>query len=115
MVVRARALATATLESFGWLLAFLIADRHDPRETLFPALELEWGTKSMQSSAYDGVLTRTTAMNKARIGSTLESFLEETGIKKDVDRLARKKLLNTRNGKARASRTAGKPATRGRR
>lgn len=57
-------------------------------------------------------------VHKARIGSTLDSFLEEEGIKEDVDLLAQKKVLAlkiqramvrrkmTQTGLARAMRTS---------
>jgi DNA-binding phage protein len=41
-------------------------------------------------------------MNKARIGSSFESFLEEEGIKEDVDLLVQKKLLAAKIEKAMA-------------
>ena len=43
-------------------------------------------------------------MNKDRIGSTLESFLEEEGIKEDVELLVQKKLLAAKIEKAMAAR-----------
>jgi antitoxin HicB len=43
-------------------------------------------------------------ISKARIGSTLDSFLEEEGIKEDVDLLAQKKVLAMRIEQAMARR-----------
>lgn len=39
-------------------------------------------------------------MNKARIGSTLDSFLEERGLKEEVELLAQKKQLASKIEKA---------------
>lgn len=44
-------------------------------------------------------------MNKARIGSTLDSFLEEEGIKEDVDLLILKKRLALEIERAMAKRS----------
>lgn len=43
-------------------------------------------------------------MNKARIGSTLDSFLEEEGIQEEVDLLVQKKLLALKIERAMAQR-----------
>lgn len=47
-------------------------------------------------------------MKKARIGSSFESFLEEEGIKEDVDLLVQKRLLSLKIEKAMAQRNMTK-------
>jgi antitoxin HicB len=46
--------------------------------------------------------TENEIMNKARHGSTLEAFLEEEGIKEDIELLVQKKLLSAKIEKAMA-------------